>query len=608
MHRPPSREIPDAPGAYFFRDVHGRVIYVGKAKSLRKRVLSYFGRELQIRTSAMVESAEDVEWIVASSEVEAIMLEYSLIKAHRPRFNIRLRDDKSYPYLAITRSDPWPRAHVMRGRKRKGTSYFGPYAHTYAIRKTLDLVLRTFPVRTCSDSLFRRQHLQGRPCLLFHIEKCSGPCVGEVSEDDYRRAVEGLSAFLQGDVDQVVEETTGRMRRASDAMEYEVAARYRDRLSDLEKALARQEMVTDRREDFDLIARHGDQLETAIWVLFVRRGRVVGQLGSVVDRVEEVSEPELVGSVLRELYGEQTPPSLVLVPELPPDPQVFGAWLVERRGGRVELRAPQRGSKRRLMETATTNAREKFARHRLRRQSDHNARARALRSLQEVLGLPDPPLRIEAFDVSTLMGTHTVASMVVMEDGLARKSEYRRFKIRRVRGQDDFAAMEEAIRRRFAAYLASRDQPASQKGRFRYPPSLVVIDGGVGQLGRAVRVLDELELDIPVIGLAKRMEEVYFPDLAEPLRISRRAEALYLLQRIRDEAHRFALEYHRRLRSKGMMESLLDEAPGIGPVRKRALLRRFGSLRRLREAEVEQLAEVVPTAVADDLYLLLHGK
>lgn len=608
MDRPPSQEIPDAPGAYFFRDSHGRVIYVGKAKSLRKRVLSYFGRELQLRTSAMVESARDVEWIVAGSEVEAIMLEYSLIKAHRPRFNIRLRDDKSYPYLAITRSDEWPRAHVMRGRKRKGTVYFGPYAHTYAIRKTLDLVLRTFPVRTCSDSLFRRQHLQGRPCLLFHIEKCSGPCVGEVSEEDYRRAVEGLSSFLQGDVDQIVDGITARMHQASETLEYEAAARYRDRLADLEKALARQEMVTDRRENFDLIARHGDELEIAIWVLFVRRGRVIGQLGSVVDRVEEVNEQELMGSILRELYGDRTPPPLVLVPELPADPEIFTAWLAQRRGSGVELRAPQRGGKRRLMQTAVANAREKFGRHRLRRQSDHNARARALRSLQDVLGLPESPLRIEAFDVSTLMGTHTVASMVVMEDGLTRKSEYRRFKIRNVRGQDDFAAMEEAVRRRFVAYLASRDQPANQQGRFRYPPSLVVIDGGAGQLGRAVRVLDELELDIPVVGLAKRLEEVYFPDLAEPLRISRRAEALYILQRIRDEAHRFAVEYHRKLRTKGMMDSLLDEAPGIGPVRKRALLRKFGSLRRLREADAAALAEVVPSAVAEDLYLLLHGK
>ncbi|MCQ3804841.1 MAG: excinuclease ABC subunit UvrC [bacterium] len=608
MERPPAREIPDAPGAYLFRDGHGRVIYVGKAKSLRKRVLSYFGRELHLRTSVMVDSARDVEWIVAGSEVEAIMLEYSLIKAHRPRFNIRLRDDKSYPYLAITRSDKWPRAHVMRGKRRKGTAYYGPYAHTYAIRKTLDLVLRTFPVRTCSDSLFRRQHLQGRPCLLFHIEKCSGPCVGEVSEEEYGQAVDGLSSFLQGDIDHIVDGLTNSMQQASDDLEYEAAARYRDRLTDLEKALARQEMVTDRRENFDLIARHGDELETAIWVLFVRRGRVVGQLGSVVDRVEELSDQELIGSMLRELYGDRAPPSLVLIPEQPPDPEVFGEWLAQQRGGRVELRVPQRGGKRRLMETAAANAREKFGRHRLRRQSDHNARARSLRSLQEVLGLPQPPLRIEAFDVSTLMGTHTVASMVVMEDGLPRKAEYRRFKIRRVRGQDDFAAMEEAIRRRFTAYLASRDQPDHQQSRFRYPPSLVVIDGGVGQLGRAVRVLDELDLDIPVIGLAKRMEEVYFPDLAEPLRISRRAEALYLLQRVRDEAHRFAVEYHRKLRSKGMIDSLLDEAPGIGPVRKRALLRKFGSLRRLREADAAELAEVVPAAVADDLYLLLHGK
>ena len=386
MERPPSIEIPDAPGAYFFRDDHGRVIYVGKAKSLRKRIASYFGRELALRTSAMVESARDVEWIVASSEVEAIMLEYSLIKQYRPRFNIRLRDDKSYPYLAITRSDQWPRAHVMRGRRRRGTAYFGPYAHTYAIRKTLDLVLRTFPVRTCSDSMFRRQQLQGRPCLLFHIEKCSGPCVGEVTGEDYQKAVEGLSAFLQGDIDQVVEEITARMHQSSEALEYESAARYRDRLADLEKALARQEMVTDRREDFDLIAGHGDELETAIWVLFVRRGRVVGRMGSVVDRVEEVSERELAGSIIRELYGDRSPPSLVLIADLPPDPETFRAWLAERRGGPVELRVPKRGGKRRLMETAAANAREMFGRHRLRRQADHNARARALRSLQEVLG------------------------------------------------------------------------------------------------------------------------------------------------------------------------------------------------------------------------------
>jgi excinuclease ABC subunit C len=582
------------------------VVYAGKAKSLRKRVTSYFTKDLHPRTQAMVDAADSVEWIVTDSEVAALMLEYSLIKQHRPRFNIRLRDDKSYPYLAITRSDPWPRARVMRGKRSKGSEYFGPYAHTYAIRKTLDLVLRTFPVRTCSDSLFRRQQAQGRPCLLYHIEKCAGPCIGAVSAEDYAAHVDGLAGFLRGDTDLVVDRTRRRMLDAADRQEFELAARFRDRLFDLERALERQEVVSERREDFDLIALHGDDLETAVQVLVIRRGRVVGRLGTVVDRVEEVSDAELVASMLREIYGDETPPGQVLVAELPPDPETWEAWLAGQRGSRVSLRVPRRGSKRKLMETATANAREAFGRHRLRRQSDHNARARALRSLQEVLGLPEAPLRIEAYDISTLQGTNTVASMVVMEDGLPRRSQYRRFKIRSVAGQDDFASMEETIRRRFTAYLRERERPVDDQGRFRYPPSLVLIDGGAGQLGRAVKVLDELGLDIPVIGLAKRMEEVYLPDEPEPLRIPRDAEALYLLQQMRDEAHRFAVTYHRTLRSKRMVDSVLDEVPGIGPGRKQALLRRFGSLKRLREAEREELAEVVPDPVAADLYAALR--
>jgi excinuclease ABC subunit C len=604
--RPPAAEIPDAPGAYLFRDRHGRVVYVGKAKSVRKRLTSYFTKDLHPRTQAMVDAAESVEWIVTDSEVAALMLEYSLIKQHRPRFNIRLRDDKSYPYLAITRSDEWPRARVMRGKRSKGSEYFGPYAHTYAIRKTLDLVLRTFPIRTCSDSLFRRQQAQGRPCLLYHIEKCAGPCIGAVTPEDYARHVDGLAGFLRGDTDPVVDRTRRKMLDAAGRQEFELAARFRDRLFDLERALERQEVVSERREDFDLIALHGDDLETAVQVLVVRRGRVVGRLGTVVDRVEEVSDAELVASMLRELYGDETPPGQVLVAELPPDPETWEAWLAGRRGSGVSLRVPQRGSKRKLMETATANAREAFGRHRLRRQSDHNARARALRSMQEVLGLPEAPLRIEAYDISTLQGTNTVASMVVMEDGLPRRSQYRRFKIRSVDGQDDFASMEETIRRRFTAYLRERERPVDDQGRFRYPPSLVLIDGGAGQLGRAVKVLDELGLDIPVIGLAKRMEEVYLPDEPEPLRIPRDAEALYLLQQVRDEAHRFALTYHRTLRSKRMVDSVLDEVPGIGPGRKQALLRRFGSLKRLREADRDELAAVVPEAVAADLYAALR--
>jgi excinuclease ABC subunit C len=607
FERPKPSEIPDQPGAYFFRDKHGKVIYVGKAKSLRGRVASYFGIGLHPRTQAMVDNAQSVEWIITESEVAALMLEFSLIKRHRPRFNIKLVDDKSYPYLAITRSDEWPRARVMRGAKRKGNEYFGPYAHTYAIRKTLDQLLRTFPVRTCTDSLFGRQRAQGRPCLLYHIEKCSGPCIEAVTPEDYQQMVDGLAAFLRGDTEQVLTDLQVRMWEASERQEFELAARHRDRTEDVRRALLRQEVVSERPEDFDLIAFHGDDLESAFQILHVRRGRLVGRLGTVVDRVEELTDDELMGRVIRQLYGEDDPPRQVLVEIEPAEKELLQEWLAERRGTKVSLRVPTRGSKRRLMETTATNAAEAFARHRLKRSQDHNARAKALRSLQEVLDLPEPPLRIEAFDISTLQGTNTVSSMVVLEDGLPKRSDYRRFRIRTIQGQDDFAAMEETIRRRFRAFLAERDRNVAEQGRFSYPPSLVLVDGGAGQLGRAVKVLDELELDIPAIGLAKRMEEVYLPGQPEPVRIPRDAEALYLLQQVRDEAHRFAITYHRQLRSKSMIDSILDEVPGIGPKRKKDLLKRFGSLKKLREVEADSLAEVVPKNVADDLYAALHS-
>ena len=605
--RPKPSEIPDQPGAYIFRDKHGKVIYVGKAESLRGRVPSYFGVGLHPRTQAMVDNAQSVEWIITESEVAALMLEFSLIKRHRPRFNIKLVDDKSYPYLAITRSDEWPRARVMRGAKRKGNEYFGPYAHTYAIRKTLDQLLRTFPVRTCTDSLFGRQQAQGRPCLLYHIEKCSGPCIDAVTTEDYQQMVDGLAAFLRGDTDLVLTDLQVRMWEASERQEFELAARHRDRIEDVRRALLRQDVVSDRPEDFDLIAFHGDDLESAFQILHVRKGRLVGRLGTVVDRVEEVTDAELMGRVIRQLYGEDDPPRQVLVEIEPAEKDLLQEWLAERRGTKVSLRVPTRGSKRRLMETTATNAAEAFARHRLKRSQDHNARAKALRSLQEVLDLPEPPLRIEAFDISTLQGTNTVSSMVVLEDGLPKRSDYRRFKIRTIQGQDDFAAMEETIRRRFRAFLAERDRNVAEQGRFSYPPSLVLVDGGAGQLGRAVKVLDELEIDIPAIGLAKRMEEVYLPGQPEPVRIPRDAEALYLLQQVRDEAHRFAITYHRQLRSKSMIDSILDEVPGIGPKRKKDLLKRFGSLKKLREVQADSLAEVVPRNVADDLYAALHN-
>jgi excinuclease ABC subunit C len=605
--RPKPQEIPAQPGAYMFRDTHGKVIYVGKAKSLRSRVTSYFGIGLHPRTQAMVDAARAVEWILTESEVAALMLEYSLIKQHRPRFNVKLVDDKSYPYLVITRSQQWPQALVTRGKKRKGNEYFGPYAHTYAIRKTLDQLLRTFPVRTCSNALFERQRSQGRPCLLYHIEKCSGPCIAAVEPEAYQEMVEGLATFLNGDTEGVLAELDTRMWTAAESEEFEMAARYRDRIDDVRRAMLRQEVVTERPENFDLIAFHGDELEAAFQVLNVRRGRVVGRRGMVVDRVEDVTDHELMGKVVRQLYGDERPPREVLVSMEPDEVGLLQEWLAALRGSQVGVRVPQRGSKRRLMETTAANAAEAFARHRLSRQKDHNARAKALRSLQEVLGLVEPPLRIEAFDISTLQGTNTVASMVVLEDGLPKRNEYRRFKIRNVTGQDDFASMEETVGRRFKAYLRDRERPVTEQGKFSYPPSLVVIDGGAGQLGRAVKVLDELELDIPVIGLAKKMEEVYIPGRPEPIRIPRDAEALYLLQTVRDEAHRFAITYHRQLRSKSMVDSILDEVPGLGPKRKRELLKTFGSLKKIREAGLDELAEVVPGTVAGDLYAALHG-
>jgi len=429
-----------------------------------------------------------------------------------------------------------------------------------------------------------------------------------VTPHAYAEMVDGLAGFLEGRNEDIVETLAREMNAAAESLEYELAARCRDRLADIEKALARQEVVSDRPEDFDLIAIDEDDLEASLQVLRIRRGRVVGRLGTIVDKVEQLSNAELIGQMIRDIYGEEIPPKQVLVQETPPDVDVFEAWLSERRGSRVSLRVPQRGAKRRLMETAHTNATEAFARHRLRRQSDHNARARALRSLQDALGLPEAPLRIEAYDISTIQGTNTVASMVVLEDGLPKPSGYRRFKIKTVDGQDDFASMEEVLRRRFEAYLAERDLPVEERGRFSYPPSLVLIDGGAGQLSRATRVLNDLDLDIPVAGLAKRMEEVYLPGIADPVRIPRDEPALHLLQRVRDEAHRFAITYHRKLRAKSMVDSILDDIAGIGPTRKKQLLRTFGSLKKMSSADTEALAAVVPRQVASDLYAALHAQ
>jgi excinuclease ABC subunit C len=617
VQRPPTGSIPDAPGSYQFKDGRGRVIYVGKAKSLRSRLSNYFQSlsSLPPRTAQMVQTAESVEWIQVRNDVEALMLEHSLIQQHQPRFNVRLRDDKSYPFLAVTVDDEWPRAMVMRGRKRKGTRYFGPYGHAYAIRETLDLLLRTFPIRTCSDNKLGRHQRLGRPCLLFHIEKCSGPCVGEITPEEYDRLVAELIEFLEGDTDAVVERLEHRMSESADALEFERAARLRDRLASVQRAIEKQQMVGDKSEDLDVIGLAGDDLEASVQVFYVRKGRVVGRKGFVLDKAEDLSEGELIDRVLEGLYFEHPPlgvPKQVLVPEPSADPSLYEEWLSDFRGSRVTVRVPQRGDKRALLETVTQNAREEFTRHRLKRAADHNSRARALRELQEALGLPEAPLRIECYDMSHIQGSDYVGSMVVLEDGLPRKSDYRRFKIKGVPGNDDFAAMEEVLTRRLTAYLAERDLPAAERGngKFSYPPQLLLVDGGKGQLGVAERVVEELGLDdeIPVAALAKRFEEVYLPGEADPIRIPRQSEALYLLQRVRDEAHRFAISYHRELRGKRMTKSALDDIPGLGPVRKKRLTKELGGVNAVKRTSLETLEELpwLPGTVAHAIYAKLH--
>jgi excinuclease ABC subunit C len=614
VQRPPAGTIPDAPGSYQFKDKDGRVIYVGKARSLRARLANYFHSYLPARTAAMVASAETVEWIQVRNEVEALMLEYSLIKQHRPRFNIRLRDDKSYPFLAVTVSEEWPRPTVMRGAKRKGVRYYGPYGHAYAIRETLDLLLRTFPLRTCSDNKLRRHQQLGRPCLLFHIEKCSGPCVGEIDKADYDELVAELLEFLDGDTDTVVRRLEAEMKGAAGELAFERAARLRDRLASVRKAIERQQIVGDRNEEFDVVGLADDDLEAAVQVFFVRRGRVVGRKGFVVDKVEDVTPGELIGDILEGLYDDPPlgVPKLVLVPEEPDDVELYVDWLSHlRETGRVAIRVPQRGGKRDLQDTVARNAGEELTRHRLRRASDHNARAKALNDLQEYLDLPDAPLRIECYDMSHIQGTDYVGSMVVIEDAQPKKSDYRRFKVKTVPGNDDFAAMEEVLTRRLAAYIDERGRPVSERpGKFAYPPQLLLVDGGKGQLGVAMRVLDELGLEeeIPVAALAKRFEEVYVPGRSEPVRIPRGSEALYLLQRIRDEAHRFAITYHRQLRGKRMTRSVLDGIPGLGPTRRKRLLKELGSAKAVQAASLEDLQALswLPDNVAAAVFGHLH--
>ncbi len=615
VKRPAAGTIPDAPGSYQFKDARGRVIYVGKASSLRQRLSNYFSdpRSLHPRTAQMVAAAESVEWTTVRNEVEALMLEFSLIKEHDPRFNVRLRDDKSYPFLAVTVDEQWPRALVMRGRKRKGTRYFGPYAHAYAIRDTLDELLRSFPIRTCSPAKFRQHERLGRPCLLFHIEKCTGPCVGEIEEMAYRQLVVELCDFLDGDTEPILKRLDAEMREAATDLEFERAARLRDRLNTVRRAIERQQMVADRHEDLDVIGLAEDDLEASVQVFYVRRGRVVGRKGFMLDKVEALTPGGLIDRILEQLYGEDPPqgvPKQVLVPVEAEDCDTYEEWLSLQRGSRVQIRVPQRGEKRSLLATVTRNAQEEFNRHRLRRASDHNTRSRALTELQEHLGLPEAPLRIECYDMAHLQGTDYVGSMVVLEDGLPNKREYRRFKVH-VPGNDDYAAMEEVLTRRLTAYLADQERPAAERGgRFSYPPQLLVVDGGKGQLGVAERVVRQLGLEheIPVAGLAKRFEEVFVPGRSDPVQIPRGSEALFMLQRIRDEAHRFANTFHGERRSKRMTTSVLDGIPGLGKTRRDRLVKELGGVGAVKQASLDDLQSLswLPDQVAAAVHTKLH--
>lgn len=620
-YRPKPGSIPTQPGVYRFRDAKGRVIYVGKAKNLRARLSSYFQDigNLHQRTATMVTTARSVEWTVVETEVEALQLEYSWIKEFDPRFNVKYRDDKSYPWLAVTISEEFPRVTVGRGAKRRGTRYFGPYSHAWAIRETVDILLRVFPMRSCTNGVFKRSAQIGRPCLLGYIDKCSAPCVGNISPEDHRAIVDDFCDFMAGRTKPFTKRIEQEMYAASDALDFEKAARLRDDLGAMQKALEKQAVVFGDGSDADVIAVAEDPLEVAVQVFYVRGGRIRGQRGWVADRTDDGDTSELVEQFLLQLYAgvaaedaRDAVPREILVPELPPETATFEQLLSDLRGSRVEIRVPQRGDKKTLQGTVHRNALESLALHKTKRASDLTTRNIALAEIAEALELEEAPLRIECYDVSHIQGTEIVASMVVFEDGLARKGEYRRFVIRDQDGSDDVAAMHEVITRRFKRLLDEQarselrpgdpdsgsgpmlvDPETGRPRKFAYAPGLVVVDGGPPQVAAAQRALDALGIDdVPVCGLAKRLEEVWLPGQEDPVILPRTSEGLYLLQRVRDEAHRFAINHHRNRRSKSMVESVLDGVPGLGEVRRRTLLRHFGSLRKLRAATVEEIAAV----------------
>ena len=610
------KDIPTDPGVYRFRDEQGRVLYVGKAKNLRARLSSYFQdpSRLHPRTRSLVTSAASVQWTVVANEVEALSLEYTWIKQYDPRFNVVFRDDKSYPYLSVTLGEEYPRVQVTRGELRTGTRYFGPYTHVWAIRETMDLLLRVFPVRSCSMGVFRRARSSGRPCLLGYIDKCSAPCVGRIGPEEHRALAEDLCSFMSGDTGRFSARLEREMRGAAAAQDYERAARLRDALAALSRVTERNAVVLPLDTDADVYALAADDLQASVQVFHVRQGRIRGQRGWVTDRIDDASDGELIERLLVQVYGAHTEaggeapraiPREVLVPHLPDDVEALASWLRGARGGAVSVRVPRRGDKRALMDTVHENARQALAAEKLRRGADLATRSRALEELQRFLVLADPPLRIECYDISHTGGTLQVGSMVVFEDGVPKKRDYRVFNVRGADGtgaRDDTEALAEVLTRRFErgrreltaprSGEVAEPEPVLERESFAYDPGLLVIDGGLPQVNAAHRTLGELGVDVPVVALAKRLEEVWVPGAEFPVILPRGSEALYLLQRLRDEAHRFAITRHRKRRSAAMTASVLDTVPGIGPGRAKALLKHFGSLKQLRGADVEEVGRV----------------
>ncbi len=628
-YRPNPADIPPSPGVYRFLDKNGRVIYVGKAVNLRNRLANYFQPldSLHPRTRKMVTTGAAVKWITVDNELEALSLEYSWIKEFAPRFNVMYRDDKSYPYLALTMGEDFPRIHITRERRRANSRYFGPYTQVWAIRETMDLLRKVFPLRSCTKGVFNRAQALGRPCLEGYIDKCAAPCVGRISIEDYRNLAEQVSAFLDGKTEPFTSHLRHEMEAAASRLDFEQAAKVRDQLRALEKVREKNTVVLDESVDADVYAFAKDDLEMIVQVFYVRAGRIRGERGWVVDTPEDSDLPEMLESFLEQIYGEyrqlnkavapaksvddvehtptQAIPSEILMPMMPANAPTLAAWLSEIRGKKVQIRVPKRGAKHSLMKTVAENAAQALRLHKTKRVGDLTQRSEALRELQEYLDLADAPLRIEGYDISHTQGAHQVGSMVVFEDGAPLKRAYRSFNIQSTPADsaDDTKAMNEVLTRRFARLRQEQEQAqkelvsAESPGelslrRFSYPPDLIVVDGGAPQVNAAQKALEEAGANVSVIGLAKRLEEVWLPGADFPVILPRTSPALYLLQYLRDESHRFAITAHRKKRGKTVRKSLLDTVPGLGPVRQKALLKHFGSLKRLKAAEESEIAEV----------------